>query len=230
MSFFRYLIIACFVMVALPVQAAERTINVDGLGKAAAKPDRAEINLSVIANEVTAAKAISTVSEKVTGVLKALAFYGIADDDIQTGSVSLNPVYRRGPNPQDKEPEIIGYRAAIVNTAGVRKIEWLGKILDNLSKAGADRLDGVRFFVADSESLMIEARRKAVAAAMSKAKQLSDAAGVQLGEIISISDASAGGPVGQTRMLAFASAERGVPVMPGDISVQVRVHMVYAIK
>jgi uncharacterized protein len=230
MKIVKFLIFVCLVLVALPVQAAERTINVDGIGKASAKPDRAEIRLSVISNEATAAEAIASVSEKARRVLKALAFYGVSDSDIQTGSVSLNPVYKRGPQSQDKEPKVIGYRAAIGNTARVRKMEWLGKILDNLSEAGADRLDGVRFFVADTESLRREAREIAVDNAMSKARQLSAAAGVGLGEIISITDAAAGGPGPQPRMLAFATAERGVPVMPGEVSEQVRVHMVYAIK
>jgi len=50
------ILIACFVLAALPVQAAERTINVDGLGKVSAKLDRAKLCLNVIANRLTASE------------------------------------------------------------------------------------------------------------------------------------------------------------------------------
>ncbi len=229
MKFIAYFLFVCFTLAALPLQATERTINVDGIGKASGKPDRAEIRLSVIANKPNAVEAIATVSEKARRVLKALSFYGVADSDIQTGSVSLSPVYQRGPEANNQQPKVIGYRAAIANTARVRKMEWLGKIIDNLSEAGADRLDGIRFYIDDKESLKAEARQIAVENAMAKARQLSDAAGVGLGEIVSITDSIAG-PQPQPRMMAFAAAEGGTPVMPGEVSVRVRVQMIYAIK
>ena len=89
MKIVKFLIFVCLVLVALPVQAAERTINVDGIGKASAKPDRAEIRLSVISNEATAAEAIASVSEKARRVLthsrNHAAHFGQCDSAVING-------------------------------------------------------------------------------------------------------------------------------------------------
>jgi uncharacterized protein len=231
MRIYAFLIVACVALLALPVQAAERTISVNGLGTATAKPDTVEIRVGVVASEVSAGAAIVAVSDKASAVIAALVSYGIAEKDIQTGSVSLNPVYQRRQNNDGQEPRVIGYRAAIDNRVRVHKLDALGKILDSLSKAGVDRLDSIRFFVADTHALQAQARTKAVKDAMTKAKQLSDAAGIDLGDVMSVTDGgSAGNPAPQQRLMAFASAERGVPVMPGEVNVKARVHMVFAIK
>jgi len=233
MKIIKFLMFLSFVLAALPVQAGERTISVDGHGVAAAKPDTAELRVSVIADEATAAAAMAGVSAKAGAILKALAAldaYGIAGKDIQTGSISLNPLYQRNQGNQQQQPKVIGYRASVDNRVRLGKPDGLGKVIDALTKAGADRLDGIRFLVADTKPLQAAARASAVKDAMAAAKQLADAAGVVVGDVLSISDAASGGPVPQQRMMAFQSTEMSVPVMPGEINVQVRVHMIFAIK
>ena len=230
MRIIKYVMFLCVVLIALPVQAAERTISIDGVGEVSAKPDTVELRVAVIGNAASAAVAMTTASNKAAAVLKKLSAHGIADKDIQTGSVSLNPVYQRNQNNQQQEPKVIGYRAAIDNLVRLRAMESLGKVIDDLLQAGADRLDGIHFFLADTDALMAEARKKAVKDALAKAAQLSIAAGVELGQVISITDAAAGGPLPQQRMMAISSARAGAPVMPGEIRIMVRVHMVMAIR
>jgi uncharacterized protein len=230
MKIIKCVMFLCVVLITLPVQAAERTISIDGVGKVSAKPDTVELRVAVIGNAASAAVAMTTASRKAAAVLKKLAAHGIADKDIQTGSVSLNPVYQRAQNNQQQEPKVIGYRAAIDNRVRLRAMDSLGKVIDDLLQAGADRLDGIHFLLADTDALMVEARKKAVKDALAKALQLSAAAGVELGQVISITDTAAGGPVPQQRMMAVSSARAGAPVMPGEISVMVRVHMVMAIR
>ncbi|NQU58210.1 MAG: SIMPL domain-containing protein [Rhodospirillales bacterium] len=230
MKIIKLLIFLCLVLAAMPAQAGERTISVDGHGVTAAKPDTAELRVAVIANETTAAAAMAGVSSKAGAVLETLTAHGIPGKHIQTGSISLNPLYQRNQANQEQQPKVIGYRASIDNRVRVGKLDGLGKIIDALTKAGADRLDSIRFLVADTKPLQAAARASAVKDAIAAAKQLAVAAGIELGEVISISDGANDGPVPQQRMMAFQSAERGVPVMPGEINVQVRVHMVFAIK
>ena len=230
MKFFKFLTIVSIVFIALPVHAAERMISVDAIGTAAAKPDTAEIHVAVIANKATAGDAMATVSVKAAGVLHSLAAQGIADKDIQTGSISLNPIYQRQQNSGPQEPKVTGYRASIGNRVRVHKLDMLGDILDGLTKAGADGLGNIRFFVADTNALQVEARSNAMKNAFTIAEQLSSAAGVKLGEVVSIVEGDTGGPVPQQREMRFASAQSGVPVMPGNVSEQVRVHVVFAIK
>jgi uncharacterized protein YggE len=86
-------------------------------------------------------------------------------------------------------------------------------------------LNGISFFVADTDALQAQARTKAVKDAMIKAKQLSDAAGVKLGDIISISSTGPG-----QRVMSLAAAKSSVPVMPGEVNVTMRDHTVFLIK
>jgi len=230
MTYFKFLIFAVITFAALPTDAAERTISVDGIGTATAKPDMAEIYVAVIANKATADDAMAMVSKKAAGVLKSLASQGIADTDIQTGSISLNPVFQPQRNNVGKKPAVVGYRASIDNRVRVREPGSLGKILDALSKAGVDRLNNIHFSVADTDALRAEARGKAVKNAFAIAEQLSAAASVQRGDVLSIVEGGSGGPIPQQREMVFASVQGGVPVMTGDVSVQVRVHVVFAIK
>jgi len=229
-KFFKFLTFASIVFIALPVLAAERMISVDGIGTAGTKPDTAEIHVAVISNKATAGDAMATVSDKAVGVLTSLTAQGIADKDIQTGSISLNPVYQRQQKNGQQEPKVIGYRASIENRVRIHRIDTLGDILDGLTKEGADRLGNIRFFVADTNALQAEARSNAMKNAFAIAEQLSRAAGVKLGEVVSIVEGDNRGPVRQRREVRFASAQSGVPVMPGNVSEQVRVHVVFAIK
>ncbi len=230
MKVIKFLMFLSFVLAALPVQAGERTISVDGHGVAAAKPDTAELRVSVIADEATAAAAMAGISTKAGAILKALAAHGIAEKDIKTGSISLNPLYQRNQGNQEQRPKVIAYRASVDNRVRLKKPDGLGKVIDALTKAGADRLDGIRFLAADTKALQAAARASAVKDAMAAAKQLAGAAGVVVGDVLSISDAASGGPAPQQRIMAFQSTEMSVPVMPGEINVQVRVHMIFAIK
>lgn len=232
MKMIKFLLLALVVLAVSPVQAAERTINVEGTGVAAAKPDTAEIRISVAADKKTAKEAVGEASNKERAVLKALADSGIANADIQTGSISMRPVYPpRKPNMTPEEAQkVIGFRASIDNRVKIRKLDSLGKLLDAMSKVGADRMDSVRFFVSNPAGMHAEARKQAVLEAMDKAQQLAQAAGIELGEIVNITDATPSRPLPQPRMMAMSSAESGVPIMPGLITVQVHVQMVYAIK
>ena len=108
MRIIKYVMFLCVVLIALPVQAAERTISIDGVGEVSAKPDTVELRVAVIGNAASAAVAMTTASNKAAAVLKKLSAHGIADKDIQTGSVSLNPVYQRNQNNQQQEPKVIG--------------------------------------------------------------------------------------------------------------------------
>lgn len=232
MKLFKLLLIAGFVFSAAAAQAAERTINVEGTGIGATKPDMAELNAAVVSNEKTAADAMKQVSDKARNVLKELAKSDVAQQDIQTGSITLNPLYeRQKPNTEAPEqPKIVGYRATIDHRVRVRNLDNLGKILDGLSKVGTDRLDSIRFFVSDPVIMHTAARKMAVREATDKAMEFAAAAGVELGPVLKITDVGSTRPVPQQRMLAYASAEKGVPMMPGLVSVQVQVLMVFGMK
>ena len=114
-------------------------------------------------------------------------------------------------------------------TARVRDIDQLGAVLDALVSAGATNIDGPSFDIADPEQLLGEARDAAVADALARARRYAAAAGVELGEILSIEEASSFVPPPRPMMRAEAMAA-DVPIAPGQTELSASVTVVFAIE
>ena len=81
-----------------------------------------------------------------------------------------------------------GYQVSNNVTIRVRDLDSLGSVLDQAVTVGANTITGISFSVADPANLYEEARRRAVADAVSKAQVYADAANVRLGSIESITE------------------------------------------
>jgi len=214
---------------APPVQAGDDDeapwISVSGFGSVEAVPDIANLSVSGEAAAATAAKAMSEAANRANAVITAALAQGIAARDIQTSQISVSPVYESTQN-QSTAPRITGYRATVGQQLVVRKIETLGPLLDALVQTGANRLGGIRFALDDDAEAKDKARQLAVTDARHAAETYAAAAGVRLGDVISISEGG-GSPVRPRALMAMQ--ERGVPVMPGEILVSARVNMTFAL-
>lgn len=219
------LLLAC----AAPAPAEEapgRRIVVSGEGRAEAVPDRASFTAGVQAEARQAREAFAAVSTSMRAVLDALAAAGVAAEDLQTSELSLDPLWDDGDGGQ-RQPQVRGYMASNLVTARVRDVAALGALIDAANAAGANRIVGVSFDLADPDARAAEARTEAVADARAKAEQLAAAAGVRLGPVVSISEQGGGGPM---PMFARAEAMADAPVAPGTVGVEVRVEIVYGIE
>lgn len=217
-------------MVAMPVMANDNPvpqISVTGEGRVEARPDMATISMGVTSEAQTAAEAMSANAAQLGEVLDNLRAAGIEDRDLQTSGLSLNPNWNHNSN--DGAPRIQGYVASNQLTVRVRTLEKLGMILDAAVKDGANTLNGVSFGVTNPEPLLDEARKRAVADARRRAELLTEAAGVELGKVLSI--AEGGGytpPQPQFRMAEGMMAD-SVPVAEGEVSLSVSVTLVWGI-
>lgn len=211
---------------ALPVAAfadAPR-ITVTGEGRVDARPDLATITLGVTTEGATAAEAMSGNSAALQTVLDRMKGAGIEDRDLQTSGLSLNPNWTQAEN---AAPTISGYIASNVLTVRVRAIDSLGAVLDAAVSDGANTLNGVTFDLADPAPVLDEARKLAVTDALARARLLADAAGVGLGDILSISEGGAAEP--PRPMFRMDSAAAGVPVAGGEVSRSASVTVEFAI-
>ncbi len=87
----------------------ETTINLTGIGKVDHAPDTAMISVGVQIEAKTAADAMQQQATAMNGVFAAVKAAGIADRDMQTGNLSLNPVYEY---PNNARPRLTGYQAS----------------------------------------------------------------------------------------------------------------------
>lgn len=228
-------------LVALPLAASaqestkrEPVISVSGEGDAAVAPDMAILSFSVVKQAETAAAALSENSKAMTEIQAALKAAGIADKDLQTSNFSVQPVYKQfePKNGVYIPPEITGYQVTNGLTVRVRQLAKLGEILDSSVKLGINQGGDIAFTNDRPEATVTEARKAAVADAISKAKTLAEAAGVKLGRALEISENMQRPiPMPQTMMRAAAMEKSdSVPIAAGENTYKVNVNVTFALE
>lgn len=167
------------------------TITVEGTGEATAIPDVARISFSVTENASTVAVAQEEATTKTDKVLAALKEFGIEDKDIKTVSYNVYPQYEYQNcyasycPPTTSSPKIIGYEVSQSLEVTIRDTEKAGDVLAALGSTEVQNISGPNFTVDDADSVKMEAREKAIAAAKEKAKILAKDLGVSLGKVVS---------------------------------------------
>jgi uncharacterized protein YggE len=207
---------------------AEHTIAVTGVGTVVTAPDVADLRLGVTFTRPTVRAARADAAAAMTKVIAALKALGIADKDIQTTNISLQPAYDYTANANP--PRITGYTLSNGVAVTVRDLDKVGDAIDNALAAGATTFDGVSFRVDDPAKAQQQARTDAMTQARAHANTLAAAAGVAITGVASISETSA-----QTPYPIFYSAAAGAakdvatPVQVGTTDVTITVSVVYLI-
>ena len=124
-------------------------LDISATGEAVRVPDVAVISAGVVTHSQTASGAIQEAADRMQRVIVALKRASIADRDIQTSSVSLNPEYRYD---NTQPPQLVGYTASNQVTVRFRDIRTSGKILDALVSEGANQISGPNLIVDHPEA------------------------------------------------------------------------------
>jgi uncharacterized protein YggE len=206
-----------------------RMIQVVGEGRATATPDMARISLGVSQQAKTAGEAMDAMSAGMATVLATLGERGVAQNDIQTGQLMLEPAYNY--NTPDGNPVMTGFIATQILDVRVRDLGALGEVLDAVVEGGANRVNGVTFDVTDPQAVTDEARRDAVEDARARAELYAEASGVGLGELVSISESTIyTPPMPMYDARGGAEQAMSVPIAPGELSMVTNVTVTYAIE
>lgn len=205
---------------------ADRTLDVSADATVTRPPDRAVIRLAVETVARTARAATTGNAEAMTAVLDALDELGIPRDAVQTEAVSLSPRYDRSDGSQ--EPTITGYHAVNRVSVPVEDVDRVGAVVDAAVDAGANRVLGIQFELADPEAAYHDALEQAIAMARREAETAAAALGESLGPAIRVSTGGVRapapqGPVPEMMMRAQAST----PVQPGELEVRATVSITY---
>lgn len=153
----------------------------------------------------TAAEALAENARAMERVIAALKRAGIADRDIQTSNLSINPVYRdpnreaamaarysgqpyTPPPPEEQIPTIIGYQANNSVSVRQRRLGDFGKVIDTLASAGANQINGPDFRLDNPDPALDQARRDAVKAAQARAALYANALGLRIVRVVSLNE------------------------------------------
>lgn len=215
---------------AVPVLSGTR-LDVSASGEVTRIPDLAIISAGVQTLQPTASGAIEQNAARMERVRAALKRAGIADKDIQTSSINLNPEYRYVEN---QPPVLTGYRATNSVNVNFRDLKRTGAILDALVAEGANQINGPSLTIDKPEEAYDEARIKAIAAGQARAQLYARALGKRVVRILSVSES--GGysppPMPYARDMAMAVGERAAKteIDPGTQQLSVSVSMSFELQ
>lgn len=209
---------------AMPVQTISGTVlDVTAEGESHRTPDIATVTAGVVTQAADAAGAMRDTAARMDRVIAALKRAGIADRDLKTASISLQPQYRYE---NDKPPVITGYQASNNVTVRFRDIGKAGSVLDALVATGANQINGPMLGIDKPDAAMDEARLDAIAKARARAELYARAAGLKVKRILSISEGSVDMPRPMPVMMRAQAMMADAPeskILPGEQSLTVSV-------
>ena len=206
----------------------ERTVSVSATGQASAAPDMATISTGVQAEAATAREAMTANSAAMSKLIDGLKAAGIDSKDIRTTAINVNPRYTE-PRP-GKPPAVNGYSAQNQVRITVRDLKKLGDLLDTALTLGATQMGGIAFDVSKAETLRDDARKTAMINARRRAELYATAAGVALGDVLSISENEPSIQPQVTRGRAVAMSAASVPVEAGELELNATIHVTWSLR
>ncbi|VXC56156.1 SIMPL domain-containing protein [Sphingomonas sp. AX6] len=199
---------------AAPVLLDATLLDVMAEGRSTRVPDLATIRAGVVTQGTTAQAALSENAARMDRVIAALKRAGVADRDLQTATIQLNPQYRYGEN---VPPTITGYQATNTVSVRFRDVAKSGAILDALVREGANQIDGPNLGVEAMDAAMDEARTDAIRRARARAELYAKAAGLRVERILVIAEgATALPPQPMPQMMMRAEMAKDSQVLPGE--------------
>ncbi len=206
------------------------TITVTGVGVVSIVPDIAHVTVGVTINDASLSAAQQEANTTAQAVIDIAAENGIAEDDIQTNSYSVNVI-----EDYDDNGNRTGRRTFTVSnifTFTLRDLDAVGRVLDQMVDAGANTIYGISFDVSDPGPAVTEARTAATVDARARADTYAAGLSVEITGIVSVSEQSAAMPVARydvTAASADMAQSESVPVAAGSTDLTVTIEVVFLI-
>lgn len=171
----------------MPVGEA-RHITVVGSGTSTALPDAVWLQLGAETRAETPAGALDECARALAAMASVLRERGVAESALRTGQLTVEPEWQH--TEMDHRPRVVGYSASTTLGVTVRELPDAGSLATAaLEAAGtAGRLHGMRLDLTDPGVPAADARAAAYADARAKAEQYAELAGVELGDLLSLSE------------------------------------------
>ena len=200
-------------------------ITTQATGKASATPDTLDVTMGVDTRAATAHAALSANNTKMTAMERKFRSSGVPSKDIQTADLSIQPTYAQNGS------TITGYEVTDMVQATLHNLKTAGGLIDAAaaSVGNAVRIDQMSFSVSDDSTVNAQARTDAVMKAQLQARQIAKASGATLGRIRTITEQPPQQDQSNFDTAAALPAARSVPILAGQLTVNVSVQITYDI-
>ena len=181
---------ACGETVSIGDGGVAQGITVQATGVSDAVPDAVRVSLSVSVLADTSEVALAEASLAADEVRDVLAARQVAEADIATQTLTVSPEYSYT---EAEGQKIVGYRASQVFDVLLRDAENAGEVVDLLVSRGGKNLsiNSTYPVLIDASAGAVSAREDAVKKARAKAEAYADLVGVELGEIVYLTEIAA---------------------------------------
>lgn len=190
-------------------------LDVVATGEVTRVPDQVTISAGVTSRAPQAQAALRDNAAQMERVRAALRRLGIADRDIQTGTISLNQDYER--SPEGARPS--GYVASNQLNIRFRDVANAGRIIDALVAEGVNNVQGPMFGLENRDSAVDEARTRAIAVARARADLYARALGTRVRRVLAISESGQPGIIMGEARAAVANMDASTQIVPGEQSI-----------
>jgi uncharacterized protein YggE len=212
---------------------ATSTVTVTGVGHVAVVPNQLAFDLSVSVLRDDLDQALDDGNTAMQSVVDTLKTSGVAEKDVQTTDLSMNPEYTKK---KGQPVQLRGYRVSQTVSVTVEDLSKASDIVTAALNAGGSgvRLNGLRLQVADPDGSLEPARTAAVEQARSKAEEYAADAGRELGDVVTISEVnnqSYGPQDGLSfQRSAVDAASAAFPIQAGQQDLTANIVVVYELK
>jgi len=211
-------------------------ITVSATGSLTLPPDQVFVTFGMDTAARSLADAQRQNNAVMAAVMERLRGLNIEKERIQTSSFTVSPQYKPPPKRSSDAPpvppEIIGYLMSNTVTVEVRNLEKIGKVIEDVLAAGVNHFQGLHWALRDEQPARLNVLKSAAAKAREKAATLSEALGVKLVRVLSVTE---GGHVVRPAphmarsMMAMDAGGGEPPISPGEMKVEATVTLVYEI-
>jgi uncharacterized protein len=208
------------------VSASPNTVTVVGSGQVNAAPDEALLSLGVSTTRPTASAALNAAASEMTHLITTLRSHGVANQDMQTSSVSLSQATSCCPT------FVTGYVASSSVTVTIRHLANVGPIqVAAVGAVGNDiQLNGVSLTLSDDNAQLQAARVAAMADARSRGSQWAAQTGRKLGPILTVSEIDNSQSNGSGCTSGCGGGGGGVPIQAGQNTVSVAISVEFQLE
>lgn len=235
------------------------TLSVSSTATTEVRPDQLSVTVGVETNGTTAQDAAMQNSNLTAQVIAAVTELGIDENRIETSSYSVLPIYQYiqplqpcieiypPPPGCDTRQEIIGYRATntVTVTLDVPFLRMVapptpnvgaGQVIDAAVRAGANRVDGILFFI--SADRQEEIRNTLIGDAIANARQRANLAAEALDMAVAGVESATINPIDfpvfsidlqEASATGAASVPAPTQILPGQQEVSTTVNVVFYI-
>lgn len=164
----------------------KRLIQTFGEAEGTAQPDFVRIGLAIETRSSSAEEAVKENAGLANSVREALLDFGLAEENLKTGSYRLYSYREWQRERPDIEEEQIYYQATNEIIVSTTQLDTVGEIIDLAVKSGANNINYINFELEDPQYLMMQALSLATKQAYRKAEAIADAAGEKIVKLHSV--------------------------------------------